>query len=95
MGDANVGLGPLTEELHYGMGVGIANNWIAANPQNNGYTGIVSYLPQKKAAVVVFATFSPGGDIGTHYAGIVFNRIGEIVAPDSPPNIPVCPRGGC
>ena len=95
VGDGNVGLGPLTEELTYGMGVGIAHNWILANPQNNGWTGIVSYLPQKKAAIVVFATFAPAGDIGTHYAGKVFNRIGEIVAPDSPPNLTVCPRGDC
>jgi D-alanyl-D-alanine carboxypeptidase len=95
VGDANVGLGSLTEERTYGMGVGISHGWIVANPQVNGYTGVVSYLPQRKAAVVVFASFAPGGDIGTHYAGIVFNRIGQIVAPESPPNIPTCPRGGC
>jgi hypothetical protein len=35
------------------------------------------------------------GDIGTHYAGLVYNHIAEIVAPDSAPNITVCPRGGC
>jgi D-alanyl-D-alanine carboxypeptidase len=95
VGDGNVGLGPLTEERTYGMGVGISHGWIAANPQVDGYTGIVSYYPPKKAAVVVFAAFAPGGDIGTHYAGIVFNRIGEILAPESPPNLTTCPRGGC
>jgi hypothetical protein len=49
----------------------------------------------KKAAIVVWATFTPAGNAGTTYAGIVFNRIGEIVAPDSPPNVPVCPRADC
>lgn len=95
VGDGNVGLGPLTAEGTYGMGALIAHDWILVNPQNNGYTGVVSYFPEKNAAVVVFATFKPAGDIGTHYAGIVFNRLGEILAPDSPPNISVCPRGDC
>ena len=95
VGDGNVGLGPLTAKRYYGMGVAVTNGWIFSNPQIDGYTGVVSYLPQKKAAVVVFATFAPGGDIGTHYAGIVFNRIGEILAPDNPPNLSTCPRGGC
>lgn len=95
VGDGNVGLGPLTPERYYGMGVAASHGWIVANPQVDGYTGVVSYLPQEKAAVVVFATFAPGGDIGTHYAGIVFNRIGEILAPDDPPNLSTCPRGGC
>ena len=59
VGPQNVGLGPLTADNYYGMGLGVGNGWIAANPQLLGYNGVVSYLPAKRAAVVVFATQGP------------------------------------
>jgi D-alanyl-D-alanine carboxypeptidase len=95
VGPGNVGLGPLTPDRYYGMGAAHTNGWTLANPQVDGYTGVISYFPAKKAVVVVFASFRQGGDISVHYAGMVFNRMGEIIAPGSPPNISVCPRGGC
>ena len=93
VGDENVGLGPLTEQTHYGMGALITHDWILANPQLDGYTGVVSYLPPKKVAVVVSATLTDEGDIANQYAALIFNRIAEIVSPANAPNISVCPRG--
>jgi D-alanyl-D-alanine carboxypeptidase len=93
VGPGNVGLGPLTPTRYYGMGAAHSNGWTVTNPQVDGYTGVISYYPPKKAVVVVFATFRQGGDIANHYAGMVFNRMGEIIAPKSPPDITVCPRG--
>ena len=95
VGPGNVGLGPLTPTRYYGMGAGHLNGWTVTNPQAGGYTGVISYYPPKDAVIVAFATFRPGGEIAAHYAGMVFNRLGEIVAPKSPPNLDVCPRGGC
>ena len=77
VGPQNVGLGPLTADNYYGMGLGVGNGWIAANPQLLGYNGVVSYLPAKRAAVVVFATQGPGGKPETAYASAISNRIGR------------------
>ncbi len=93
IGDENVGLGPLTETLYYGMGSGISNDWIVNNPQIFGYTGIVAYLPEEKTAVVVVATPKQGYVPGYHYAADVFNAMADVIAPDRPPNISVQPRG--
>jgi D-alanyl-D-alanine carboxypeptidase len=81
VGDQNVGLGPLTELTHYGVGVIISHDWIYTNPQCDGYTGVIGYLPAKKATVVVAGTFTPKGDISVHYGAAVFNRIAEILSP--------------
>ena len=73
----------------------MGNGWIAANPQLLGYNGVVSYLPAKRAAVVVFTTQGPIGHPSSAYASAVFNRIGELIAPKQPPNLQVCPRPPC
>jgi len=93
VGDQSVGLGPLTEALHYGMGLGVANGWIVANPQLMGYTGVVAYLPEERAAVVVSATPAQGYEPGRHYAAEVFNAVAEVLSPDHAPNLPTLPRG--
>jgi D-alanyl-D-alanine carboxypeptidase len=95
IGPQNVGLGPLTADLYYGMGLGVNNGWIAANPQLLGYNGVVSYLPAKRVAVVVFTTQGPRGKPSSAYASAVFNGIGRLLAPKEPPSIPVCPRPPC
>ena len=92
-GDQNVGLGPLTADRYYGMGVAYTNGWIFTNPQFDGYTGVLGYLPAKKATVAVASTFGPKGDITVSYGAAVFNRIAEILSPQNAPNITVCPRG--
>jgi D-alanyl-D-alanine carboxypeptidase len=84
-----VGLGPLTDKFYYGLGAAVVSGWVLAGaPGLLGYTGIVAYLPKEKTAVVVFTTTGPGSPPGTHYAGAIFNRVGEIVAPASPPSYP-------
>lgn len=95
VGPQNVGLGPLTANQYYGMGLGVSNGWIAANPQLLGYNGVVSYLPAKRYAVVVFTTQGPGGKPSSAYASAVSNSIGKLLAPKQPPSLPVCPRPPC
>lgn len=53
-----------------------------------GITGIVSYLPSTQTAIVVFTTASPDTPPGVHYAGAIFNRVGQILALSTPPNYP-------
>jgi D-alanyl-D-alanine carboxypeptidase len=95
VGPQNVGLGPLTASMYYAMGFGVSNGWIAANPQVPGYNGIVSYLPAKRTAVVVFVTQGPKGKPSVAYASAIYNRLGKLLAPEQPPNAPVCPRPPC
>jgi len=92
-GDQNVGLGPLTADKHYGMGVAYVDGWNLTNPQFDGYTGVIGYLPAKKATVVVASTFGSKGDISVSYGAAVFNRLAAILSPANAPNLTVCPRG--
>jgi D-alanyl-D-alanine carboxypeptidase len=83
-----VGLGPLTEQFFYGLGVGVSNGWVFSAPGLMGYTGVVAYLPETETAVVVFTTTGPTSPAGTHYAGAIFEALAKIVAPGSPPTFP-------
>jgi D-alanyl-D-alanine carboxypeptidase len=95
IGPQNVGLGPLTESFYYAMGFGVTNGWIATNPQLLGYNGVVSYLPSKRIAVVVFTTQGPKGKPPVAYASAIYNRLGALLAPERPPDLPVCVRPPC
>jgi CubicO group peptidase (beta-lactamase class C family) len=86
---ASVGLGPLTPDFYYALGTAVANGWrLVGAPGLMGYTGIVAYLPSQRIRVVVFTTTGPDTPPGVHYAGAIFNRVGEILAPSAPPNYP-------
>lgn len=91
--DQNVGLGPLTDETYYGMGIAVANGWLLTNPQVDGYTAVIAYLPEEDTTIVVNATFGPTAPPGTHYAAMVFNALAEIVSPEHAPDLTVSPRG--
>ena len=87
----NVGKGKLTPSFYYGLGGGVANGWVLATPRLMGYTGIVSDLPSKDLALVVFTTSNPDAPPGTHYAGAIFDRVGALLSPSSPPRYPAGP----
>jgi D-alanyl-D-alanine carboxypeptidase len=85
---ATVGLGPLTSKIYYGLGGLVANGWDLAEPGLIGYTGLVSYLPAKKLSVVIFTTANPNAPLGGQYAASIFNHVGALVEPSSPPDLP-------
>lgn len=88
VGDRNVGLGGQTEAFHYAMGSGVSNGWIYNNPHLSGYKGLAAYLPGKRIAVVVEVVDGPGGSDAKRFNHAIANRIGELVAPKRPPNLP-------
>ena len=90
-----MGLGPLTASMYYAMGFGVVNGWLIANPQVPGYSGVVSYLPTQRTAVVVFVTQGPKGKPSVAYASAIHNRLGALLAPEQRPSLPVCPRPPC
>lgn len=88
-GPATVGLGAMTSSFYYGMGGAVANGWIIAGaPGLEGFTGAVAYLPRKKLAVVVFTTATASAPEGVQFAPAIFNEVGELLAPASPPKFP-------
>jgi D-alanyl-D-alanine carboxypeptidase len=93
VGPASVGLGPLTRNFYYGLGVIITNHWIVTNPQFIGYNGTVSYFPRKKLSVVVFTTIGRMGDIAIQYSTEALIRIARILTPSSVPLLRSRPRG--
>jgi D-alanyl-D-alanine carboxypeptidase len=87
VGDQNVGLDDQTEAFHYAMGSGVTNGWIYNNPRLNGYKGLAAYLPAKQITVVVEVVDGPGGSDAKRFNHTIANRIGELVAPEQPPNL--------
>lgn len=83
-----VGLGPLTSNFYYGLGGIVAHGWDLAEPGLIGYTGLVSYKPAKKISVVIFATANPDAPPNGQYAAAIFNRVGALLDPSSPPELP-------
>jgi D-alanyl-D-alanine carboxypeptidase len=89
-GPQNVGLGPLTDAFHYGMGTIVSNDWVYNNPNVFGYKGVVGYLPSERAAVVVFVTGGPGAREAVRYDQGIANRIGKLFGPNASPNLVFC-----
>jgi hypothetical protein len=83
-----VGLGPVRPHFYYGLGGIVSNGWDLAEPGLIGYTGLVSYLPARKLRVVIFTTANPNAAQGGQYAAAIFNHVGALLAPSSPPDIP-------
>lgn len=74
----------MTEELHFGMGVAIAGDWIIQTPLFTGIAGIQAYPPSEDLSIGVAATCGPGGDVSTNGATEVFKALATELAPDSP-----------
>ena len=84
-----VGLGPLTASFYYGMGGAVGNGWIIAGaPGLEGFSGLVAYLPSKKLSVVIFTTANANAPDDVQFAPAIFNKVGALLAPGSPPNFP-------
>jgi CubicO group peptidase (beta-lactamase class C family) len=83
---------PMTEGYTYGMGLVISGDWLLQNPMFSGYSAVEAYLPEKKIAIAVAATFAPGafdeaGDY-SNAAESLFRKIGAELAPDHAPPVP-------
>ena len=83
---------PMGEGYTYGMGLVISGDWLLQNPMFAGYSAVEAYLPSKKIAIAVAATFARGAfdDQGNYSntAEVLFRRIGTELAPDQAPPAP-------
>ncbi len=90
LGAQNVGLDGLTESFHYAMGSVVNNGWVYNNPNLFGYKSFVSHLPSREITVVVATTDGPGAREAVRYDAAIQNRIGELLAPEQPPDFLFC-----
>jgi CubicO group peptidase (beta-lactamase class C family) len=77
---------------NYGLGVVRSGSWLMQNPLLDGYSATEAYLPSKKIAIAVAATFAPEAfDSQGNYANssdTLFRSIGAYMAPDDAPPLP-------
>ena len=78
----------MTDGYTYGSGIVISGDWLLQNPMFAGYAAVEAYLPRKKIAIAVAATFEPEAfdDQGNYSnaADVLFRRIGARTGPDRP-----------
>ncbi|MBH0122823.1 serine hydrolase domain-containing protein [Rhodococcus sp. NPDC003382] len=81
-----------TEGYTYGLGVVISGDWLLQNPLFAGYSAVEAYLPDRKIAIAVAATYGPEAfaDTGAYsnQAQALFREIGAQIAPDHAPPAP-------
>ncbi|WP_293243954.1 serine hydrolase domain-containing protein [Mycolicibacterium sp.] len=83
---------PMVDGYTYGLGIVISGGWLLQNPMFAGYSAVEAYLPEKKIAIAVAATFAPEAfDASGNYSNaseVLFRRIGAELAPDRAPPVP-------
>ena len=80
---------PFTQDLYYGLGVLVTNSWAVQNPELNGYTAVMAYLPSSKISVALTTTNGRrAADTGTNYSARLFETITEYLMPDNPAILP-------
>src|SRR5947207_2284840 len=81
--------GTQTNFYNYGLGIVRSGSWLLQNPMLGGYSATEAYLPSKKIAIAVFATYTPEpfdaeGNYHNSSDGL-FRSIGTYLAPEDPP----------
>jgi CubicO group peptidase (beta-lactamase class C family) len=77
---------------NYGLGIVRSGSWLLQNPQLSGEGAVEAYLPSKRIAIAVAATFDPlAFDSQGNYANsidILWRQIGAYLAPNDAPPMP-------
>ncbi|MEQ9690363.1 MAG: serine hydrolase domain-containing protein [Bauldia litoralis] len=71
------------EGPYFAVGFVVANGWYFQNPNINGYTGVMGYLPAKDLTLAVFASQTADPKV-VHPAFEMFRALVLEYAPDSP-----------
>ncbi len=72
-------------DLYFGLGIVVSNSWRFQNPQLNGYTGIMAYLPPGKITLALTVTNgASAADTGVNYSQSLFGELAAYLAPDHP-----------
>jgi hypothetical protein len=67
----------------------ISNTWEIQNPELNGYTAIMAYLPSGRISVALVVTKGErAAATGNNYSQLLFTAISEYLTPDHPARFP-------
>ncbi len=84
-----VGFPGFSQSLYYGLGVVIVNTWLVQNPDLNGYTAIMAYLPSRRISVALAVTKGErAAATETNYSQQLFQAISEYLTPEHPARFP-------
>jgi D-alanyl-D-alanine carboxypeptidase len=85
----SAGLPGFSQSLYYGLGVVISNTWEIQNPELNGYTAIMAYLPSGRISVALVVTKGErAAATGNNYSQLLFTAVSEYLTPDHPARFP-------
>jgi CubicO group peptidase (beta-lactamase class C family) len=74
---------PFSKSVYYALGGLVDNEWQLQNPNINGYTGIMAYLPSRDISLGVVTTqLSRSSDTGLGYASALFSKLTEYLTPE-------------
>jgi len=75
-------LGTNTPKKYYAMGIAVVNGWLFTNPNLQGYSGAVGYLPSQKLTIVIYNTRTPRSNPDTPQATQLFEGLSAIFSPN-------------
>jgi len=74
---------PFSPNYYYGLGVLVLNSWEFQNPQLNGYTSIMAYMPSRRIAVALTVTNGrAAAATQTNFSERLFTEISAYLTPD-------------
>jgi len=83
------GLPPFNQDLYYGLGLIVLDTWLVQNPELNGYTAIMAYLPSRRISIALAVTRQKAAAAtGTNYSQLLFSAIAQYLTPNHPAPIP-------
>jgi D-alanyl-D-alanine carboxypeptidase len=83
---------PFSQDLYYGLGLLVWDTWLVQNPQMNGYTAIMAYLPSRRISIALAVTRRDAAAItGTNYSQLLFSALAQYLTPNHPAPIPAQP----
>jgi D-alanyl-D-alanine carboxypeptidase len=83
------GFPPFSRDLYYGLGIVVMDTWLVQNPEMNGYTAIMAYLPSTRISLALTVTRrEAAAATGTNYSQQVFRAIAQYLAPNHSSAIP-------
>jgi CubicO group peptidase (beta-lactamase class C family) len=69
-------------DRYFGLGVPVVNGWIFTNPNLEGYSGALGYLPSKDLSVIVYTTRTQETDPNAATATEILAGITKVLSPD-------------
>ncbi len=75
----------MTDDLFYGLGVLVMQDWIVQRPLFGGMGAVQAYLPAQDLSVAVVATAGPDTEVGANEAQPIWISIAEALTPDAVP----------